>query len=148
MLLDPYPDPHTQYVYGSYWAFRIRKTEVRMQILPSSSKNSKENLYFDCFVTYVTSFMTFYLRRMMRMYLQRVIRKKKTRKKSSWRSLKKSGIRGRIRKSEVWIQIHIEKSLIQNTAFFSFYPLGFPLYSNAMHPTLLEMLLKWPLAHW
>jgi hypothetical protein len=78
------------------------------------------------------------------MYLQRTIRKKIRKKITFCRCLEvhsqKSGIRGRIRYSEVRIQIrHGSRTLL----FFSFYPsLVFPLFSNAMHPTLVEMLLK------
>ncbi len=54
-------------------------------MLLSSSKSSKENLDFYCFVTFI---MTSYLWRMMEMYLQKVIRKKKILGGRSCRSLK------------------------------------------------------------
>jgi hypothetical protein len=34
-----------------FWASRIRKSRVRIRVIPSSSKNSKKNLDFYCFVT-------------------------------------------------------------------------------------------------
>ncbi len=111
------------YAVSVFW-IRIRKflgvpdplTEVRIRILPYSSKNSKKTLVFLLFCDF---FMTFYLRRMMYMCFQEVPNQKKTEKKIYF-------FVGILKVTDDKIRIRTKMSRVRNTGckwlFFSLFP--------------------------